>query len=57
MGIFAKAIVSLSVSFGIVALSAFGAGQLIDDDMSNVSADESMVSTTSKYHSVKVQFT
>ena len=48
-GFFAKAIVSLSASFGIVALSAFGAGAVvIDDDMSNVSADESMVSTTSE---------
>ncbi len=39
---FAKAIVSLSAIFGIVALSAFSAGAVvIDDDLSIVSAEES----------------
>lgn len=46
-GFFAKAIVSLSATFGIVALSAFSAGAVvIDNDLSDVSADESVVGTT-----------
>ena len=46
-GFFAKAIVSLSATFGIVALSAFGAGAVvIDDNLSAVSADNAETSTT-----------
>lgn len=46
-GFFAKAIVSLSATFGVVALSAFSAGAVvIDNDLSDVSADESVVGTT-----------
>ena len=46
-GFFAKAIVSLSATFGIIALSAFGAGAVvIDNDLPSVSADESAISTT-----------
>ena len=46
-GFFAKAIVSLSTTFGIIALSAFGAGAVvIDNDLSSVSADESANSAT-----------
>ena len=46
-GFFAKAIVSLSTTFGIVALSAFSAGAVvIDNDLSDISSDESVVGTT-----------
>ena len=46
-GFFAKAIVSLSAISGVVALSAFSAGAVvIDNDLSDVSADESVVGTT-----------
>lgn len=46
-GFFAKAIVSLSATFGIIALSAFGAGAVvIDNDLSAVSADNAETSTT-----------
>lgn len=46
-GFFAKAIVSLSATFGIIALSAFGAGAVvIDNDLSAVSADNAATSTT-----------
>lgn len=46
-GFFAKAIVSLSATFGIIALSAFSAGAVvIDNDLSDVCADESEISTT-----------
>lgn len=46
-GFFAKAIVSLSATFGIIALSAFGAGAVvIDNDLSAVSAENAETSTT-----------
>lgn len=45
---FAKAIVSLSAAFGIVALSAFGAGAVvIDYDSSEVSSDNTAAAVTS----------
>ena len=45
---FAKAIVSLTAAFGIVALSAFGAGAVvIDFDSSEVSSDNAAVAVTS----------
>ncbi|MGN0450467.1 MAG: dockerin type I domain-containing protein [Ruminococcus sp.] len=47
-GFFAKAIVSLSAAFGIVALSAFGAGAVvIDFDSSEVSSDNTAAAVTS----------
>lgn len=47
-GFLAKTIASLSVTFGVIALSAFGAGAVvIDNDLSNVSSDEAAVSTAS----------
>lgn len=47
-GFFAKAIVSLSAAFSIVALSAFGAGAVvIDFDSSEVSSDNTAVAVTS----------
>lgn len=47
-GFFAKIIVSLSAAFGIVALSAFGAGAVvIDYDSSEVSSDNTAVAVTS----------
>lgn len=47
-GFFAKAIVSLSATFGIVALSALGAGAVvIDNDLSNVSSDNAVTAVTS----------